>query len=86
MSTTMLLEPQSEPAKAEGARLGEIYRITPVGMCYLADRTTDEVFCCTFGKFKGYRGEYPVEFGMFPGSPVHFLLDEDGHVAWVELL
>ena len=45
----------------ETIRLGEIFRISPIALCYFADPTTDEVFCCTFDKFKGYRGQYPTE-------------------------
>ena len=84
--STMTLEPHIEETTTEAIRLGEIFRISPIALCYFADPTTDEVFSCTFDKFKGYRGQYPTEFGMLPGTAVNFALDDDGNVAWVELL
>ncbi len=84
--STLLLEPQSEETTVQGVRTGEIFRVSPVALCYFADPATEESFCCTFGKFKGYRGEYPNEIGMLPGAPVQFALDENGDVAWVRLV
>ena len=85
MSTAML-EPQIDDTTTGTIRLGEIFRISPIALCYFADPTTDEVFCCTCDKFKGYRGQYPTEFGMIPGTAVNFELDEAGDVAWVDFL
>ena len=82
--STLLLEPQ--PETAAGVRLGEISRISPLALCYFGDPVTDELFCCTFDKFKGYRGQYPEEIGMFPGRAVQFALDGEGKVAWVDFL
>ena len=71
---------------APGVRTGEIFRISPVDVCYFADLASDEAFCCTFDKIKDYGGEQPAEFGMLPGSPVHFALDDQREIAWVELI
>ncbi len=81
----MLLEPHSTALSQPLIRLGEIFRISPIHICYFADSVSHESFGCTFDKIKGYAGQHPTAFGMLPGIAVHFTLDEKGEVDWVEL-
>lgn len=81
-----MLSNQPPTDTAPGVRTGEIFRISPIHICYFADPDSDETFCCGFDKIKDYRGEQPAEFGIIPGTPVHFALDERREVAWVELI
>ncbi len=81
----MILESQPAELSQPPVRVGEIFRISAIHICYFADRVSRESFCCTFDKIKGYRGQQPADFGMIPGTAVHFGLDSDGEVDWVEL-
>jgi len=83
--STMLLESQHAELSPPSVRVGEIFRISPIHICYFADPVTRESFCCTFDKLKGYRGQQPVDFGLIPGTAIHFGLDSNGEVEWVEL-
>ena len=83
--TAMILEPHTAEAAQLMTRTGEIFRISPIHICYFADSATREPFCCAFNKIKGYAGQDPDTFGMQPGTAVHYALDGEGEVEWVEL-
>jgi hypothetical protein len=83
--TTLTLQ-SSPPCSIPTVRIGEVFRISPLSLCYFGNHATDEAFACTFGKFKGYRGQQPDDFGMILGRSVHFALDADGRVAWAQLI
>ena len=81
----MLLQTNPAAHSQPLIRSGEIFRISPIHICYFADSVSRESFGCTFDKIKGYAGQDPTAFGMLPGIAVHFALDENGEVDWVEL-
>jgi hypothetical protein len=54
---------------------GMIARIVDNSLAYVKDSVTNQYYSFTFGKIKGYRGEYPKEMGLKEGLKVTFTLD-----------
>lgn len=62
---------KNKPVEDKSLKKGFVTRVVPPNLAYLKDEA-GETHSFTFGRIKGYGGQYPEEIGLKIGTQVNF--------------
>ncbi len=64
---------------------GTVARVNPVGLCFVEEIYSKEIYCFQFDKVDGYAGQTAKELGLRLGKVVDFTTDAHHLVQQVKL-
>ena len=79
-----MLNWQSERNERENHR-GTVARVNPVGLCFVEEIDSKQIYCFQFDKIDGYAGQTAMELGLRSGTVVEFTTDAHHLVRHVKL-
>ncbi len=75
---------QSKRNERENHR-GTVARVNPVGLCFVEEVDSKQIYCFQFDKIDGYAGQTAKELGLRSGKLVEFTTDAHHLVRHVKL-
>ena len=79
-----MLNSQSE-SKDQNNHQRTVARVNPVGLCFVEEIYSKQIYCFQFDKVDGYAGQTAKELGLRLGKVVDFTIDAQHLVRHVKL-